>query len=125
VILTRARGILGYFGSPFLQKVGQKRKYQKYLTHFNAFPRYPIPLTRETEMGRKCCLCGDGKRDEDFGADRRAPNGLRRRCKCCEKLVNALRYKVKVGKMSKEKMRQELHTFRLRKMFERIKRESL
>lgn len=76
-------------------------------------------------MGRKCNLCGDAKNDAEFTKDSHAPDGFQRRCRACDKLMNALRYKVRAGKMTKEEMRVAVNQFKCKRAIERMRAEYL
>jgi hypothetical protein len=72
-------------------------------------------------MGRRCNLCGDSKQDGEFSGDRHAPEGLQRRCRSCDKLVNHLRYLVRIGRISKEERKRRLQAFKGKKAITRMR----
>lgn len=69
---------------------------------------------------RRCNFCGDGKPNDAFGNDRYSHDGMRKRCRVCEKLLNAMKYQVSIGRITKEERRIALNRYKCQKALARV-----
>jgi hypothetical protein len=87
---------------------------------FNAQPQPQV-----LEMEKKCGMCGYIKDEAQFGRDGSEKSRLRKQCKKCIKLLNALRYKVRERKMTKEAMREQVNRYKCQMALDRLRAQTM